>query len=122
MARITEIAHPDRKILLIDFSGLKTLPELEEVALEGSRAMERLNGEAGLLILVDMTGVPYTLRTFRRLSEIAAGNAPHVHARALVGLGPGYQQLVETFGEFSDREVAAFDDRQSALDWLTRLP
>ena len=117
MERIGVIDHRGRQILRVDYSGLRTLEELEEVAGQASQRMRAESAESHL-VMVDMTGVAYSLRTFRRLSEMAAANAPHVRARAMVGLSPQMRSLVGVLAEFSDRPARAFDEVEPALDWL----
>lgn len=117
MERIHFVTHRDIRILRADYSGLRTLRELEPVAASVSEAMQR-EVEGGLLVLIDMSGVPYSLRIFRRMSEMAAANAPRVRARAIVGLCEEMRSLVPLLAEFSGRPVEAFDDVPAALDWL----
>lgn len=117
MERIQVIEHRSQRILRVNYSGLHTLEELESVAVSASRAMQA-DRAGGLLVLVDMTDVPYSLRIFRRMSEMAAANAPHVQARAIVGLCGEMLPLVQMFADFSGRPVKTFGDTADALDWL----
>jgi hypothetical protein len=121
MERARFITYQGKRILLVDLSGMQ---ELEQVAAEAERVSGLIRGEpaGSLLVLVDLTGVPYSLRAVRVLGEIAAGNSPHVRARAVVGLAERVRPTVRAVEMYTGSPAEAFEDLETALEWLARQP
>jgi hypothetical protein len=117
MSRVQFIEVEGGRVLEIVYAGLRTLAELERVAEEASAVM-RGEPPGSVLALADLTGVRYTLRAARILSEHAAANAPRIRARALVGLHPVARAVLGEVARLTDRPIKAFDSREEALRWL----
>lgn len=121
MERARFITYQGKRILLVDLSGIQ---ELEQAAAEAERASRLIRAEPSdsLLVLVDLTGVPYSLRAVRVLGEVAAANSPHVRARAVVGLSEMVRPTVRVIEMYTGRPAEAFQDLETAMEWLARQP
>jgi len=120
MNRVQFIEVEGGRVLEIVYAGLRTQAELERVAKEASATM-RGEPPGSVLALVDLTGVRYTLRAARVLSEHAAANTPAIRARALVGLIPVARAALGEVARLTDRPIRAFDSREEALRWLRSI-
>jgi hypothetical protein len=120
MSRVQFIEVEGGRVLEIVYAGLRTQSELERVAEEASAAM-RAEPPGSVLALVDLTGVRYSLRAARVLSEQAVANAPRIRARALVGLHPVARAALGEVARLTDRPMKAFDTREEALRWLVEF-
>lgn len=121
MERARFVTYQGKRLLLLDLSGIR---ETERLAREATRASRLIRESAGepVRVLVDVTDVPYSLRSVRLLGEIAASNSPHVHARAVVGLSGRARPVVRVIAQYTGRPVEAFDDLESAMAWLAEQP
>ena len=72
--------------------------------------------------VVDLTGVPFSLRIVRLLGEAAAANGDFVKARAVVGLPDAARPTVGAVADFSGRPLEVFPDTETALEWLSEQP
>lgn len=117
MERARFVTYGGVRILLVDLSGIEETARLAREAERVSRLI-REQPRDSVLVLADLTGVPYSLRAVRLLGEVAAANAPHVRARAVVGLSDVMRPVVRMFAHFTGRPVEAFDDVESAMAWL----
>jgi hypothetical protein len=119
MERVAFVTHLGKRILHIDYSGLRDMPDLERVA---KRASELMSSEppGSVLALTDVRDVPYVLRWVRRLGEIAISNAPRMRARALVGLPAAARPAMSQLAVLSGTNMQAFEDIAPAMDWLAQ--
>ena len=117
MERVAFVEHRGRRILVVDYSGLRNLTEIEPPATQATQTMAE-EPRGSVLALVDLTGVPLSLRSTRQLGELAVSNAPFVKARALVGIPAAARPVMRAISQLSGRPMEAFSDRESALDWL----
>jgi len=117
MDRARYVLHKGRRILYVDYSGIRTVEELETAA-RAATSMVQAEPPHSVLALLDMTGVPFSLRIVRMLGEAAAANVDFVKARAVVGLPLAARPTVGAVADFSGRPLEVFDDTGSALEWL----
>ena len=117
MERARFITYDGKRILLVDFRGIETLEGLASTAERVSRLIRDEPGDS-VLVAVDVSGVPYSLRAVRLLGEIAAENKPYVRARAVIGLSHLARPIVRAVAQYTGRPVEAFDDLESAMAWL----
>lgn len=117
MERVRFITYQGVRILHLDLSGIEDLAELVR---EAERASRLIRGEppGSVLVLVDLTGVPYSLRAVRALGEIAAENVAYVKARAVVGLRTLVRPTVLAVAQYTRKPVEAFDHLEPAMEWL----
>ena len=117
MERVSFVTHRGVRILRVDYSGMGDVQELLRVADQATRVMQREPPQS-LLVLVDLSDTPYSLRLVRKLGELAVANAPFVRARALVGLPALVLPVVREVGRASGRPLELFEQTETALDWL----
>ena len=117
MERIRYFEHQGVRLLLADLSGLE---ETEALRRELQRAHEIVRREPpeSLRVLVNLTGIPYTLGSVAVLREYALRNRPYVRARAVVGLPEVARLSFRAVAHVSGRKMETFDDVATASDWL----
>jgi hypothetical protein len=117
MERISFVTHRGARILRVDYSGIGEVQELLQIANRASRLVEKEPPES-VLVLVDLSGARYSLRLVRNLGDLAVANAPHVRARALIGLPALVRPVVREVARASGRPTEMFDECEPAMDWL----
>ena len=85
MERARYQSHEGRRILYVDYSGIRSAEELERAANRATRLV-RAEPSRSVLMLLNFSGVPFGLRIIRILGEAAAANADFVRARAIMGI------------------------------------
>lgn len=117
MDRTRFIEHQGRRILLFDYSGLRSADEaLREI--ERSKKVVALQPRGSLLVMTDVTGAHYDSRVVQGMKDLAAHNAPFVKASAVVGVS-GLQKVVySAVILFSKRKFQLADTREQAMEWL----
>jgi hypothetical protein len=117
MDRARYVSHKGRRILYVDYSGIRTVEELESAARMATNLVQAEPPDS-VLALLDLSGVPFGLRIVRMLGEAAAANVDFVKARAVVGLPDAAKPTVGAVADFSGRPLEVFDDPGEALEWL----
>lgn len=117
MRRINTLEHRGARVLEVDFSSLSEVEEIKRLLADAAERV-REGGSEGMLVLIDLRGVPYNLRIVRMLGEAAASNRRFVRARAVVGLPPIAEFAAAEIVRFSERPASFFDTREEALAWL----
>ena len=115
------VIHNGQRILYVDYSGIRTVEELESAARDASTLVKE-EPPHSVLALLDLTGVPFSLRIVRLLGEAAAANVDFVKARAVVGLPDAARPTVGAVADFSGRPLEVFPDTETALEWLSEQP
>lgn len=117
MERARFIEHRETPILLSDLSGIRTTEELQRAVRLGG---ELLRGQplGSTLVLVDVTGLEYSVESFAILQQSVATNRPYVRARAIVGLPSIAVIPFEMVARLSGSPMARFDDLETAKEWL----
>jgi hypothetical protein len=121
MERSRYVWHRGRRILYVDYSGIRTVGELESAA-RAATSLVQAEPPDSVLALLDLSGVPFGLRIVRMLGEAAAANVDFVRARAVVGLPDAARPTVGAVADFSGRPLEVFDDAEAALEWLAGQP
>lgn len=116
MERIRFITHRDQRILLADISGCTA----QELAHYIDKVPERVTKEPphSVLLLADFSGSEITRENVERLKIATAFDRPHVQRSAWVFNGNLPKTLFESIGNFSARNIAKFETREEALDYL----
>jgi len=118
MELVREVVYRGVTVLMVDYSGIVGVPELRDAVRRANDQVRGYPPTRSLRVLVDCTGLPYSLDRAEILRKSAEENAPYVRARALVGLNRLAQRLVEAFAGLTGRPLRSFEDAESALDWL----
>ncbi len=116
MERVNFITHKNKKILHIDFINLK--PEEAAKVIDEAKAVIRTQPPNSLLTLTDSTGLRFDDALTAKMKEYAAHNQPYVRAGAAVGITGLRKIIFSAILVFSKRNLATFDDIESAKNWL----
>lgn len=117
MERTHFIEHRGRRILVLDYSGIRDPAEgLREI--EKSRAMVARQPPGSLLVLTYVKDARYNTEVVQALKEMVVHNRPYVKASAVVGLSGIQRAVYQTLLLFSKRVIRTFDDLEEAKDWL----
>ena len=117
MDRLRFIDHRGTRILFSDLSGIKTAQELQRAMYLGTELVQS-QPLRSLLILVDLTGVEYSIEAFAIVQQSVAENRPYVRARAVVGLPRLAYVPFDIVAKLAAGPMARFDDIEAAKDWL----
>ncbi len=117
MERTRFIEHHGKRILLLDYSGIRDPAEaLREIA--ASRAVVARQPHGSVLTLTHVQGARYNTEVVQALKELATHNQPFVRAAAVVGLSGLQRAVYRTIQLFTRRALQPFDDLEAAKDWL----
>jgi hypothetical protein len=111
------IEHQGRRVLFIDFSGIRDRSTAFH-AIDEVQALVATQPEGSLLTLTAVGGSVFDPEIVQALKALAVHNRPFVKAAAVVGLS-GLQRVVYAAVMLcSGRDVPAFRDIAEAKDWL----
>lgn len=118
MSRVQFLTHKGKRILLIDFSGLRAEEVLPVIA--EARRVIGLQAEQSVLTLTDLTQMHFDSTVTAALKEYAAHNKPYVKAAAVVG-ATGLLSVVKQGVELAAaRNLRSFSSREEAKEWLSQ--
>lgn len=120
MDRVRFVDHEGVRILHADYSGIRTTEELRAVV-ERATEMIRVEPPRSVLVLVNLSGVPYNLDNLAVLRDAVEANRPYVRARAVYGLPSIAQLSFGAMARLSGRRMERFRDAESAVTWLRGL-
>jgi hypothetical protein len=115
--RVRFIEHDGTSILLSDLSGIESSEELQGAVRLGTELLQGRPPKS-VLVLVDLTGVEYSLERFAIVQQSVAVNRPYVRARAIVGLTRFASAAFQVVAKLSGGPMASFDDVDEAMEWL----
>jgi hypothetical protein len=117
MERTRFIEHRGRRILLLDYSGVR---DPQEAIREVRHSMEVVARQppGSLLVLTQVRDARYNAAVLQKMKELAAHNAPYVKASAVVGMSGLHRIAYQAVILFSKRNIRVFDAENEALDWL----
>lgn len=117
MERTRFIEHQGKKVLLLDYTGIRDSAEaLREI--ERTKEIVARQPPGSLRVLTDVTGAHYDTRIVQAMKELAAHNAPYVRASAVVGVSGLMKVVYSAIILFSKRKIQLTDTREQALEWL----
>jgi hypothetical protein len=117
MDTVLEIEHAGRRVVVYDFSGAATKPEILRRIAEARAALARWP-EGGLLTLTRCTDVFVDADVIQALGAFVAGNGPYVKAAAVVGAEGHLNEVRQLVAGLARRELEPFASEREALDWL----
>ena len=112
--RFQYITHKGENIVLMDLSNLQDEKEIVRLL----RMRSTLQTRHGLL--VDISNTHFTRNIMKEAKENAKAVRPLLKAFAVVGSGSMVTMLVSAVSRFSGMNIATFDTRAQARDWLAR--
>ncbi len=114
--RIHFIEHKGKRILMFDFSHASGKQML--LLLEYIRVTVAQQDRESLATFADFTGAEIDRTVATRIKEVLTLDRPFVKKTAWVGTESIPHALLGSFHDFSQREIATFNSREEALDWL----
>ena len=114
--RIHFVEHKGRQILLLDFSHA-TAPQMQ-LLLEHVRITVAQHARESLLTLADYTEATVDHTVATKIKEVLTLDRPFVKKTAWVGTESIPRAFLESFHNFSRREIVTFKTREEAMDWL----
>ena len=117
MERTRFIEHRGKRILLLDYAGLRDTEEtLREIG--RSREVVRAQPPGSLLVLTNVRDARYNSAVIQAMKDLATHNAPYVKASAIVGMSGLHRIVYQTVVMMTRRKIQTFDTEAEALDWL----
>ncbi|HEX2207454.1 MAG TPA: STAS/SEC14 domain-containing protein [Longimicrobium sp.] len=117
MERTRFMEHQGRRILLLDYAGVRD-PEEALRAIEHSKQVVAKEPPGSLLVMTVVRDARYNAAVLQGMKELAAHNAPYVRASAVVGMSGLHRIAYQAVILFSKRNIKVFDQENEALDWL----
>ena len=119
MERVRFIEHQGKRVVLLDFSGLKDIPVgLVEIAKAKQFFATQLPPDKSALTLTDVSETVYDKTIIDAMKDLTAHNRPFVKAAAVVSQSAIHRAAVSVVALFSRRKLETFDTREAALAWL----
>jgi hypothetical protein len=117
MAGIEFIQHQGKRILLLDFSGLRDTQVVLQL-IEQARALVAAQPQRKeLLTVTDVKGMIYNDEINKALSALGKHNAPWVRAGAVCNPSTLGKVITRANNMTTGRTFRIFDSRSEALDW-----
>jgi len=114
--RIHFIEHKGKQILLLDFSH--TTAHQMQLLLEHVRITVAQHARESVMTFADFTGAEVDRAVATKLKEVLTLDRPFVKRTAWVGTEHMPHALMESFHNFSQRQIVTFKTREEAMDWL----
>jgi hypothetical protein len=116
------ITHQGRRVFYADYSNFGTNLAALQVELDAVAATLSQEPPGAVIVLNNMQGNIVAPGVTARLREAVTKTNPYVRKRAVIGLaGVPRRGLLDIVNVFAGRgAIHAFDDEQSALDWLVK--
>jgi hypothetical protein len=117
MPGIEFIQHQGKRILLLDFSGLRDTQVVLQL-IEQARALVAAEPQRKeLLTVTDVKGMIYNDEINKALSALGKHNAPWVRAGAVCNPSTLGKVITRANNMATGRTFRIFDSRSEALDW-----
>jgi hypothetical protein len=117
MAGIEFIQHQGKRILVLDFSGLRDTQVVLQL-IEQARALVAAQPQRKeLLTVTDVKGMIYNEEINKALSALGKHNAPWVRAGAVCNPSTLGKVITRANNMSTGRTFRIFDSRSEALDW-----
>ena len=117
MSKTQTITYLGKTIFFMNFSGLKTEPEIDAVIKEG-KAYIRKQAAGSTLSLADITDMHFNTKIKELFRDYIKDNKPYIKASAIVGVTGLKQFIFNGVLQMSGRDVKAFNDATQAKMWL----
>ena len=112
LSRVSVLGGGARPVILIDFTGLG--PETVFPVIEEARREIRSRPPKSVDTVTKTTGASFNSEVIAALKEWAAGNEPHVHQAAIVGLSGMQRIVLSAVSHFTGRSFLLCDSVEEA--------
>jgi hypothetical protein len=119
MERLQFVTHQGKKILVEDFTNLRTGPDFYE-SLNKAKALIAQQPPKSVLAVFDVTGTSFNNDTLNAVKEFTKANTPYIKAAAVVGITGLLQVALTAVSKFSGRDFVSFPTRAQAMEWLIK--
>ncbi len=116
--RIRFVRHLGKQILLLDFSHANG--HEMQLLLEHVRVTVAKHAHESVVTLADFTGATVDHAVATKIKEVLTLDRPFVKKTAWVGAESIPHAFMESFHNFSQREIVTFKTREEAMDWLVK--
>ncbi len=114
--RIYFVEHKGKQILKFDFSHATA--QQMQLLLEHIRITVAQHARESLLTLSDYTGATVDHAVATKIKEVLTLDRPFVKRTAWIGTDGIPRAFMESFHNFSQRDIVTFKTREEAMDWL----
>ncbi len=118
MERTHFIEHEGKRVVLLDYSGLKTESDALAEIEKSRQFIARQKPDGSLLTLTDATDAHYTSAVVAALKELADHDRPYVKAGAAVSNSRLVRVISTAVALATGRRIPVFPTREEALRWL----
>lgn len=118
MSHVRFIEHKGRKIVLLDFVGIKDVDVALAAVAEATAFIGALPPTKANVTCTDVRDTTYDRRIIDAFKVMTKANAPFVRAAAVVSDSAVHRAAIGMIGLISRRKLEAFNTRDDALDWL----
>lgn len=119
MERLQFITHQGKKILVEDFTNLRTGPDFFD-ALKKAQTLIAQQPPKSVLAVFDVSGTSFNNETLNAVKEFTKTNTPYIKAASVVGITGLLQVALTAVSKFSGRDFVSFPTRAQAMDWLVK--
>ena len=120
MLTTTVITHKQKKIVYMDFRGIK-LAENKAQTLELIAQSEKLfakSPQKSVMALTNVEDSEFDIDLIQRMREFTKHNTPYIKKSAIVGVKGIQKTVYQAVEFFSKRTIPVFDNEEDAKDWL----
>jgi hypothetical protein len=115
------IEYQGKQIVELDFQNytFKDVAEIQTIMTEAKKII-CAQPEKSVITMTNCTGLRFSPEIIELFTDFTKQNKPYVKVGAVIGI-TGLQKLAyNAIMRFSGRNIPIFDERQEALEWLTR--
>lgn len=119
MRAVELIRIEDKKIIYLDFSGLRTKEEvLQQIGVFGSYIKQQpLNS---LITLTNLENMHFNTEIYNSFTNYVKANNPHVNLSAVIGLKGMMNIFYKGFIKLTGRNVMVCNTKEEAINELTK--
>jgi hypothetical protein len=118
MERIQFIQYKNKSILLEDFSNLVPGGEFKQLIAHAQQTITSQPPQS-VLALLDATNAHFDAEIMALMKEFVSANTPYIKCAAVVGIEGLLKIALMAITNAAGRSFTPFEDRQSAMEFLT---
>ncbi|MBI9049816.1 MAG: hypothetical protein JEZ00_10375 [Anaerolineaceae bacterium] len=117
MQRIYATEHKGKRILIQDFSNVKSTAEFMEL-LDETEKMLTSEPKDSVLSIFDATNMRYSSESLSRLKGVVQRSDPHMKATSIIGIKGMMVVALKSASRLVDRQYYLAKTHEEAMDWL----